>query len=77
MNNSFMKTMKLFTRQRFYLDLGNNNRKTSVSGIRCSGGSVFDERDKFWYCQTNDRDYEYCCSPHSSCGYSKGFEQPW
>lgn len=54
-----------------------NRRSSSVNGRRCEGQTSFDRRDQYWYCQTNKRDWDYCCRPGSNCGYSKTYESPW
>ena len=74
-------SIRYFPKPFTILSLGTteNNRRatTAINGIRCNTQTVFDSRDKYWYCETNDRDYEYCCRPGSTCGYSKNSGYPW
>ena len=79
-NVKLLKCILMFSHYLINIQLqlsGDNRRQQAVSGINCNTNTVFDTRDKYWYCQTNDRDYEYCCRPGSSCGYSENYEYPW
>ena len=53
------------------------DRKRSVSGRDCQTRQLLDNDVRYYYCQTDTRDWDYCCRPGSKCGYSRNSEFPW
>ena len=49
----------------------------SVGGRECLADLVIDPDAHYWYCQTDTSDWDYCCRPGSTCGYSNGYDFAW
>ena len=49
----------------------------SVAGAECKSGLIYDNDVRYYYCRTDDKEWDYCCRPDSVCGFSDGFDFPW